>query len=410
MKKILVTTAILLAIVLFFGAAMYALDLYTGPIIEKNNAGAAAGELLEVLPEGAAFEELNIAELGLPEAILKAHKETSGKGFVFEVKSAGYGPDMIVRVGVDAEGKITGSKCIQTNDTFKKEPELDNKYNGQTLETFAPVLIGGATMTSNGYRDAVSNALQAFVLLSGGELGDDVILEGLLPTVAPSIVNPKAVENVSGNITKAYKAANDAGFAYIISAGDSSFLAVVNATGACKVYDVEGNDVTSANAAVVDEAKAHAAANQVSYLEAFKTEIGKLMDGAAEFAPIEIDVFNTVVSAVSFTVDGATYYGFYSRVIGFDQMDVYIIIDENGAIAKLDAKEFIFLEDDFEEYGTSGYEGMPDNYTGNFEGVTGDTWSDDIALITGATKTTDAVKAATKDAFAAFNSIKGGNN
>lgn len=413
MKKILVTTAILLAIVLFFGAAMYALDLYTGPIIEKNNAGAAAGELLEVLPEGAAFEELNIAELGLPEAILKAHKETSGKGFVFEVKSAGYGPDMIVRVGVDAEGKITGSKCIQTNDTFKKEPELDNKYNGQTLETFAPVLIGGATMTSNGYGDAINFALQAFVLVSGGELSDDVVLEGLLPTVAPAIVKPVALENVTGNITKAFKAANGAGYAYIISAGESSYLAVVYATGACKVYDVEGNDVTEANAAVADEALA--ANETVDFSETVSAMITAKFADATEITAIEIDITSSVLYAATFKSGENTYYAIYSRPLSYEDsaMDIVTVIDENGAIVKQIIKQMAF------GHGVEYMPGIKDfidpsapafgAYLDKFTGLTEGTLSDDV-LVSGATVSTTAVKTATKDAFTVFNSIKGGNN
>ena len=39
-RSFVITTAILLAIMVVFGAAAFALNLYTGPIIEANNAGA----------------------------------------------------------------------------------------------------------------------------------------------------------------------------------------------------------------------------------------------------------------------------------------------------------------------------------------------------------------------------------
>ena len=79
---------------------------------------------------------------------------------------------------------------------------------------FAPNMISGATMTSNGYRDAVSNALQAFTLASGGKLDPAIALEAKIPELAPGFVNPAAVE-ASGSLKKALKASNDAGFAYI---------------------------------------------------------------------------------------------------------------------------------------------------------------------------------------------------
>ena len=108
----------------------------------------------------------------------------------------------------------------------------------------------------------------------------------------------------------------------------------------------------------------------------------------------------------SFTLDGNTYYAFYSRSYGFEQMDVYFIIDANGAIVKMDADTFIFEEEYF-----NGFQGIPDNYVSGFAGLTGKTWTDDVAVIAGATKTSNAMKQSTNDVFAAFESInKGGNN
>ena len=84
-------------------------------------------------------------------------------------------------------------------------------------------------------------------------------------------------------------------------------------------------------------------------------------------------------------------------------MDVYIIIYENGAIAKVDAKEFIF-----EEHYFGNFAGMPTDYKGGFVGQTSESWNDDIAVIATATMTSNAMKQSTKDAFATFESIKGG--
>jgi hypothetical protein len=240
-------------------------------------------------------------------------------------------------------------------------------------------------------------------MIAEGVKSDAQILTELIPTVAPGYTKTEEVA-VSGNIQKALKATNDTGFAYIMVDGEASYLAVVNAMGVCKIYNVEGADVTADHAAIADEAKAHAAANQKSYVSDLTKKVERMMAGAAEITALELDTYNTVVAAVSFKLDGATYYGFYSRSIGFHQMDVFFVIDENGAIAKMDATQFIFDEEYFVSFG-----GMdPAAYKEGFIGSTVDTWTGDAAVIATATMTSNAMKEATSDAFAAFDSIKGG--
>ena len=396
-------TVVLSCICAIVALLLSAINMVTGPIIEEARNAAANEALLVVMPEGKSFEELDISALGLPEAITNAYKETSG-GYVFRVVSTGYKSGMVIMVGINSEGQITGSKCLETQDTFGKEPQLDNSYNGQSIADFAPNMISGATMTSNGYRDAINNALQSFTLASGGKLDPAIALEAKIAELAHGFVNPTAIE-ASGSFKKILKASNDTGFAYIFSDGENAFLTLVNATGGCIVYDAEGNNVTESKADLASEAKAHAAENQKSYVDDFSNKITKLFEDASDITPFEIDTFGTIASALSFNSNGATYYGFYSRSNGFHQMDVYVIIDENGAIAKVDAKQFIFEEEYFSAFG-----GMnTTEYKAGFEGLTYDTWTGDEAIIATATMTSNAMKQSTEDAFAAFNStIKGG--
>jgi Na+-translocating ferredoxin:NAD+ oxidoreductase RnfG subunit len=378
-----------------------AVNMVTGPIIEAQRNAAANEALLEVMPNGTGFEEISdLASLGLDASITNAYKETSGLGYVFRVVSTGYKPGMVIMVGIDAEGKITGTKCLETQDTFGKEPQIDNTYNGQSIADFAPNMIAGATMTSGGYRDAVNNALQSFVLASGGKLDPAIALEGKIAELAPGFVNPTAVE-VSGSFKKILKAANDAGFAYISSDGENAFLTLVSATGACAVFDAEGNNVTEAQSALAEEAKAHASANQKSYFDALSTKITRLFADASEITAVEAPLFNTIVSAVTFKSGEAEYYGFYSRSKGYSQMDVYVIVDTNGAIAKIDANAFFFDEEYFHVDDTVNL--------GDYKnGFVGQTSVGDNVMISGATMTSNAIKQSTTDAFDAFKSIKGG--
>jgi hypothetical protein len=85
-------------------------------------------------------------------------------------------------------------------------------------------------------------------------------------------------------------------------------------------------------------------------------------------------------------------------------MDVYVVIDENGAIVKLDAKAIFFETEYFP---------VDDNvdekaYKDSFTGLTPDTFTGENAMIAGATMTSNAIKQSTQDAFDAFKSIKNG--
>ncbi len=411
-KHLINTIAILLAFVVVFGAVMFGLNFITGPIIEENNKGAEFAPLLAVMPDADNFEEITSTLAGVPESVIAVYKETSDKGFVVRASaSTQYSKEpMEITFGVTADGKICGIQLDVYTDSIDFRSK-DANYIGSFLEKDSALAdigtVSGATYSSTAFKDAVSAGFSALIsnsLIVEGVKSDAQILQEMIPTLAPGMLKTEEAA-VSGNIEKAFKAGNDAGFAYVIKSGEASYLALVNATGVCKVYDVTGADVTDAQTALADEAKAHAAANQKSYAEDLNTRVTKLFADASDIAPIELSTFNTVVSAVSFKSNGAEYYGFYSRSIGFHQMDVYFVIDANGAIAKMDAKQFIFDEEYFSNFG-----GMNNGeYKSGFEGLTSETWTGDAAVIATATMTSGAMKQSTEDAFAAFNSIKGGN-
>ena len=410
-KHLINTTVILLAIAIVFSAVMFGLNFITGPIIEENNKGAEFAPLLAVMPDADNFEEITSTLSGVPASVLAVYKETSGKGFVVRTSaSTQYSKEpMEITFGVTADGKICGIQLDVYTDSIDFRSK-DANYIGSYLEKDSALAdigtVSGATYSSSAFKTAVSEGFAALIsnsLIVEGVKSDAQILQEMIPTLAPGMIKTEEVA-ASGNIEKALKAGNDAGFAFVIKNGDASFLALVNATGICKVYDVTGADVTEAQSAIADEAVA-ASASQKSYSADLSTKITKLYENAAEITEIQIDTFNTVVAAVSFKVDGALYYGFYSRSFGFHQMDVFFVIDENGAIAKMDAKQFIFEEEYFMQFG-----GMNNaEYKAGFEGLTTETWTGDAAVIATATMTSNAMKQSTEDAFATFNAIKGGN-
>ena len=421
--KLIKTIAMLLAVIAVFGGVMYGINFLTGPIIEANNAGAVFAPLLAVMPEGAAFDgealiydSANAAASALtnvPASIAAVYKEANGLGYAIKVTAeSNYSTaPMEITLGVSADGKICGVQIDSYNDTASfdfrsKDPSYLASYVGKDSALSDIGTVSGSTYSSTAFKNAISEAMGTLIannMIAEGVKSDAQILTELIATVAPGYTKTEEVA-VSGNIQKALKATNDTGFAYVMTEGEASYLAVVNAMGVCKIYNVEGADVTADHAAIADEAKAHASANQTSYTDALTKKVEKMMEGAAEITALELDTYNTVVAAVSFKVEDATYYGFYSRSIGFHQMDVFFVIDENGAIAKMDATQFIFDEEYF-----GSFAGMnKTEYKAGFVGLTGETFNGDAAMIATATMTSNAMKESTTDAFAAFDSIKGG--
>ena len=91
-------------------------------------------------------------------------------------------------------------------------------------------------------------------------------------------------------------------------------------------------------------------------------------------------------------------------------MSICTVLDANGAIVSQDVKEFLFGHgvEYLPAYG-SGYGDVGSDvfkgYEDQFDGITSGTVSDEL-LVSGATVSSTAVKLATQDVFAAFDSIQ----
>lgn len=422
--KNLKTIAVLLVIVVVFSGAMFGLNFVTGPVIEANNAGAVFAPLLAVMPEGAAFDgealiysAADAAASSLkdvPASVVAVYKEANGLGYAISctAESQYSSAPMKITLGISAEGKISGVQIDEYNDTASfdfqaKDPAYLGTYLGKDSALADVGIVAGSTFSSTAFKNAVSEAMGVLIaneMIAEGKKSDDQVLTELIATVAPGFT--KLVDaTVSGNIQKAMKAENDAGFAYVMTEADASFLAVVNAAGFSKVFDVTGADVTDAHSALAEEAQKAAAAAQKDYVEALNKKLGNMIDGASDFVTVQPETFNTVTAAVSYQLKGVTYYGFLARSMGFEQMDIYVVIDEKGAIAKLDAKQYIFEEEYFNAFGGMNVS----EYRAGFVGLTAETFTGEQAVIATATMSSNAMKQAVNDAFASFDSLtKGG--
>lgn len=416
--------ALIVVIVLVFSAAMFGLNFYTGPLIEANNAGAVYGPLLAVMPEGASFDgeaQIYAADgsvpttlADVPETVTAIYKEAGGMGYAVKTTATSQysKAPMEITLGVDAEGKIIKVQIDAYNDTeafdFRvKDPGYLDTYIGKDSALADVGLVAGTTFSSTAFKQGVSDGLNALIangLIAEGVKGDDQLLTEMIPTVFPGMADPtgnlKAEPIEVDGAVAAYKAVNSSGFAYIVPKGESMVMAITNAAGKCWVYDTEGNYVTDDNPDAVALATAHASANQQDFNAEAQEKFGRMMEGAENMTALELPNFSTVVAAASFDVGGEVYYGFYSKSYGYEDMDVYVIIDAAGAIAKVDAKTVIFEQEYFayQNPSISGFD--PNAYKAGLQGLRDA--EDGAVAISGATMTTNSMKQSINDAFEVY--------
>ena len=423
-KNIFGSALALLLIFAAFALILVGVNVFAAPMIEANGSASALAPLFAVMPDATGFEavyDVNdpsaSALTDVPAAVQSVYKETSGLGYALTLStSEGYTKQpMTITMAVDSEGKIAGVEINFYPDTKELGADYAAGYIRQDSALGGVSLVAGVTYSSKAFHNAVSDGFAALIsngLIGAGVKSDEQILTELIAAVCPGMVNSEGAaqyEEVSGAytwVTKAMKAANGGSMAYITRDGETSYLALCNVGGGLAVYDVNGADVTaSAPQALIDEVKADAAA-QLSSLESADMKIlGAMASDTAEFTALPMDgVFSSVTGAYLITDGGSTFYGFAARPYGYGNLPLLVcyVLDENGAIVSMNAEELILMG----EYFTS-YELDEDAYKAGFSGLTGETFTGDQALISGATITSGAVSTASRDVFGAFAAVSG---
>lgn len=415
-KSVLALVAIVLVAVLL----LTGLNFITAPLIAENGSAAAFAPLYAVMPDAAGFDQLyDAADPGssslanIPASVQSIYGETGGMGYVLRLStSEGYTKQPIeFTLAIDAEGKISGVELTAYPETKDMGKETyPQTYLGQDSTLANVSLVAGVTYSSSAFKNAVADSFAALIdngLIGAGVKGDEQILVEMLAEVYPGIVSPtgtpqyeeqEIAEGQYSYITKSLKALNDSGFALIMKNGDATYMAVCNAFGSVKIVDVDGNEVS--DDAMAAEAKAYAEANIVSHSDGDLNKVKLLVPDASDVTPISLEgVYNSVTCA--YKAEGVGYV-FVSRSYGYsnEPMVIYYVIDDNGAIVTMTADELIL----FKEYFTS-YQLDENSYKAGFAGLTGDSFTGDEALISGATVSSDAVRVATEDAFAAFAAV-----
>lgn len=254
MNQNIKSVAVLVAICGVIALLLAGTNTITAPIIEKNSQAAANEALLQVMPEGLGFEDVPLGDYELPATVTAAHKENSGKGYVIELTTKGYGSGFVIMCGVSTDGVVTGATCLSSNETLGKEKEYGAVFeNKDAAGVDAVDTISGATMTTEAYKNAVKDALNAAIILGGGSVDirteEQILADNLaaaLPAGEGKFTKWFATEEITG-VDAVYTADNGAGYVCVIGEefiGADASGASDNAAVAAAAKAVAGSTLT----------------------------------------------------------------------------------------------------------------------------------------------------------------------
>ena len=399
-----VIVVVLAFVILFF------VNLWTYPLIVESRMQGEVGPAMDVMPNAKGFEELQLDNI--PSTVKTVYKETSGQGYVVKVSTkAGFTKEAIVfYVAINGDNKVQKINVTEYPETRDVGDGYVDTFIGSDSTLSTVDLIAGVTYSSSAIKNGVADAFKALSdngLIVAAKKEPKQLYEELMPVVFGTAVNPAGMmaqeeftSSISG-VVKAQKALNEGAVAYWYSEGEENYSVVTDGKRA-KVYDLEGNEVSSLSSSVLsslmEEAKTIVKDNSSSDIKRFKKYVPN-----SSVTEIDVPLFNNVTTAFQCVNENGTYYGFGVRSYAFENtpLTMYISIDDNGAIYSFNCSS-LYVEP---EYFTHS---EPDNYTEGLVGVP-EYWSGDEALITGATLTSEAVKDAINDVFDSFKAIKGGN-
>ena len=397
-------------VVVFAFAILYCVNLWTYPTIVQARMQGEVGPAMDVMPNAKGFMELKLDNV--PSTVETVYEETSGQGYVVKVSTkAGFTKEAIVfYIAIDKDNKVQKINVTAYPETREVGEGYVDTFIGSDSTLSTVELVAGVTYSSSAIKNGVADAFKALSdngLIVAAKKEPKQLYEELMPVVFGTAVNPAGMMSQEdftskvGGVVRAQKATNEGAVAYWYAEGEENYAVITNGRIA-KVYDLEGNEVSSLSSSVLsslmDEAKTLVKDNSSSDGKRFKKYVPD-----SKVTEIDVPLFNNVTTAFECVNENGTYYGFGVRPYAFDNeaLTMYISIDDKGAIYSFNCSA-LYVDP---EYFTHS---EPENYTGGLVGVT-DSWSGEEALITGATLTSEAVRDAINDVFDSFKAIKGGN-
>ena len=342
------------------------------------------------MPNGKGFEKMDIEKFTLPSTVSEVYKETDGQGHVIKMVTAGYGTDMIIMCGVDTKGVVTGAVCLSSNETLGKEKTYGESFTSKDAAGVDGVdTITGATKTTEAYKNAIKDALNATIILGGGSVdirNEEEILNDNLNEALPEGENKFEklfrVEQLDG-IDAIYVANNQTGYVFVVG---EQFIGV-KADGTITTEGVENTTL-------------------------FTDAVAKIKASTTEDIDLSAypDLQQTVVSAKK-TASGNFVIEAKGAGYGIKGGDEYHPASNEYIIVRVsitpDYKIIDCLTVSEAETDGLGDACADESFYGQFAGKTEQNYTE-IDAISGATLTTNGYKQAIERAFAAVKVLNGG--
>lgn len=385
MMKSALSLTIICAVVAVLLAAT---NFVTAPIIEANEAAAANDALLVVMPNGTGFEAVDISSYTLPATVSEVYSEASG-GYVVKLVTAGYSSGLVVMVGVDANGTVTGATCLASSETLGYEKTYGDTTVGATVETVDGLdTIAGATRTTEAYKNAVKDALNTAVIMGGGSVDIRTDEEILLDNLSQALPEGEGaftsffIQEVLEVTDQVYHADNDAGYVFV---SGENFIGV----------DVSGNVISE-----VDETLKASIESDAKIFLASEVEMIDL--SAYDNIPSQIvNAYRTLtgnyvfeLKAAGFGINGDKWYNPSGEYI-----EIMICATKDGVVIDC----VTTYQSETEGIGSVCAE--PEFYS-QFDGTDESTYKD-IDAISGATYTTNGYKTAVGKIFEVIKILEG---
>ena len=147
----------------------------TQPIIEEAAAQRAETARKDIIPQAAGFELLDMEsfynESQMPKTISAIYSTINNLGYIFLVKTSGYGGEIELLCGITPDGKITKTAVLSQRETKGLgtpifEEAHAGQYRGRDKNSIEDVqAISGATISSNALKKGIRDSLTAFEIL-----------------------------------------------------------------------------------------------------------------------------------------------------------------------------------------------------------------------------------------------------
>ena len=157
----------------------------SGVVVSDVDAAIKANiEAQAAVMAASTLTEIDLSQYAdMPKQVDKAYK-TSGGSYVVETHGAGFGINgdhyynpsgeyIYIKVAVTADGKIINCVTIAQSETdgigsVCADKEFYSQFNGKDESNYKEIdAISGATLTTNGYKNAVAKALEAVKIMEG---------------------------------------------------------------------------------------------------------------------------------------------------------------------------------------------------------------------------------------------------